>query len=49
MVCSRRKNQKLLTDDPRHLREVMDWIDQSYLGELCQKCQRRSVGLNPIA
>jgi hypothetical protein len=39
----------MLTDDPTHLRELMDWIDQLYLGEFCQKCQRRSICPDPIA
>jgi phosphatidylserine/phosphatidylglycerophosphate/cardiolipin synthase-like enzyme len=38
-----------LTSDAGHLREMMDWIDQLYLGEFCQKCQRRSVCPDPIA
>jgi len=33
---------EFLTTDADHLREIMDWIDQLYLGELCQRCQRRS-------
>ena len=37
------------TQDAGHLREIMDWIDQLYLGEFCQKCQRRSVCPDPIA
>jgi len=39
----------MLTKDPNHLRELMEWIDQLYLGEFCQKCQRRSVCPDPIA
>lgn len=38
-----------LTTDAGHLREMMDWIDQLYLGEFCLKCQRRSVCPDPIA
>ena len=38
-----------LTSDAGHLREIMDWIDQLYLGEFCLKCQRRSVCPDPIA
>jgi phosphatidylserine/phosphatidylglycerophosphate/cardiolipin synthase-like enzyme len=37
-----------LTQDPGHLRELMDWIDQLYLGEFCTKCLRRSVCPDPI-
>jgi hypothetical protein len=32
-----------LTSDPEHLQELMEWIDQLYLGEFCHKCQRRKV------
>ena len=39
----------MLTSDRHHLRELMQWIDQLYLGELCHKCQRRSVCPDPIA
>jgi phosphatidylserine/phosphatidylglycerophosphate/cardiolipin synthase-like enzyme len=39
----------MLTGDPAHLREMMDWIDRLYLGEFCQKCQRRAVCPDPIA
>ena len=38
-----------LTSDKNHLREIMDWIDQLYLGEFCLKCQRRAVCSDPIA
>ena len=38
-----------LTADAAHLREMMTWIDQLYLGDFCQKCQRRSVCPDPIA
>jgi len=38
-----------LTKDPGHLRELMDWIDRLYLGELCCKCQLRAVCPDPIA
>lgn len=38
----------MLTADPTHLRELMDWIDQLYLGEFCLKCQRRAVCPDPI-
>lgn len=39
----------MLTEDPGHLREMMNWIDRLYLGEFCQKCQRRTVCPDPIA
>ena len=38
-----------LTADADHLREMMAWIDQLYLGDFCQKCQRRTVCPDPIA
>ena len=38
-----------LTKDAGHLRELMAWIDQLYLGEFCAKCQRRAVCPDPIA
>lgn len=38
-----------ITDDPAHLRELMEWIDQLYLGEFCGKCLRRNVCPDPIA
>ena len=38
-----------LTDNHKHLAELMEWIDQLYLGEFCGKCQRRSVCPDPIA
>ncbi len=38
-----------LTADAEHLREMMSWIDQLYLGDFCQKCQRRAVCPDPIA
>jgi len=37
-----------LSEDAKHLREIMGWIDQLYLGEFCIKCQRRSVCPDPI-
>ena len=37
-----------LSEDAKHLREIMGWIDQLYLGEFCLKCQRRSVCPDPI-
>ena len=38
-----------LTDDPAHLRPLMDWIDSLYLGDFCGSCQRRDVCPDPIA
>lgn len=39
----------ILTRDPAHLAELMSWVDSLYLGDLCQKCQRRSYCPDPIA
>lgn len=38
-----------VTDEPRHLGPIMDWVDTLYLGDFCQKCQRRSTCPDPIA
>lgn len=38
-----------LTTDAGHLRELMGWIDQLYLGDLCAACQRRAYCPDPIA
>ena len=38
-----------LTNDPAHLSPMMQWIDQLYLGDFCQKCARRTVCPDPIA
>ena len=38
-----------LTDAPHHLTPLLDWIDSLYLGDLCQKCQRRDYCPDPIA
>ena len=38
-----------LTSDSEHLRELMEWIDQLYLGDFCRKCLRRKTCLDPIA
>ena len=38
-----------LTSDAGHLREIMDWIDQFYLGEYGLRCKRRSVCPDSIA
>ncbi len=38
-----------LTDEREHIRPLMSWIDELYLGEPCHTCQRRSVCPDPIA
>ena len=38
-----------LISDPRHLQELMEWIDQLCLGEFCRKCLRRKMCPDPIA
>ncbi|MEI6656066.1 MAG: phospholipase D-like domain-containing protein [Verrucomicrobiota bacterium] len=38
-----------LTSEPEHLKELMEWIDQLYLGEFCRKCLHRKVCPDPIA
>lgn len=38
-----------LTTEPGHLKEIMSWIDQLYLGDFCAKCGRRAVCPDPIA
>ena len=38
-----------LTSDPEPLHDLMEWIDQLYLGEFCRKCQLRKVCPDPIA
>ncbi len=35
-------------DEPQHVRELMDWIDNLYLGEHCHQCQRREYCPDPI-
>ena len=37
-----------LTQDSEHLRELMEWIDQLYLGEFCRQCLRRKFCPDPI-
>ncbi len=37
-----------LTDEADHIRGLMSWIDELYLGEPCQSCQRRDVCPDPI-
>ncbi|MGE9268499.1 MAG: phospholipase D-like domain-containing protein [Verrucomicrobiales bacterium] len=38
----------LLTNEPAQLRELMNWIDELYLGEPCASCQRRAYCPDPI-
>ncbi|MDB4577013.1 phospholipase D-like domain-containing protein [Akkermansiaceae bacterium] len=38
-----------VTDEKKHLGPMMEWIDQLYLGEFCQNCQRRETCPDPIA
>lgn len=38
-----------LTHDAKHIRPMMAWIDQLYLGDFCAKCGRRAVCPDPIA
>lgn len=38
-----------LTDERDHVKALMAWIDQLYLGEPCHRCQRREVCPDPIA
>lgn len=35
-------------DDPKHLSQLMGWIDELYLGEHCINCQRRAYCPDPI-
>lgn len=37
-----------LFDDQAHIRELMDWIDELYLGEYCHECKRREFCPDPI-
>ena len=39
----------ILTDEAEHIRPLMAWIDELYLGEPCHTCQRRDVCPDPIA
>jgi phosphatidylserine/phosphatidylglycerophosphate/cardiolipin synthase-like enzyme len=39
----------MLTDEPAHLKPLMEWIDTLYLGDFCAKCGRREVCPDPIA
>lgn len=38
-----------LTDEPQHLKPLMTWVDELYLGDFCSACQRRSTCPDPIA
>ncbi|MDB4328464.1 phospholipase D-like domain-containing protein [Akkermansiaceae bacterium] len=38
-----------VTDEARHLNPLMEWVDSLYLGDFCQKCQRRNTCPDPIA
>jgi phosphatidylserine/phosphatidylglycerophosphate/cardiolipin synthase-like enzyme len=38
-----------LTEDRAHIGQLMEWIDQLYLGDFCAKCGRRDVCPDPIA
>lgn len=38
-----------LTSDKTHIAEMMEWIDQLYLGDFCRKCGRRATCPDPIA
>ncbi len=37
-----------LFDDPESLKELMDWVDELYLGEYCHNCRRREYCPDPI-
>jgi hypothetical protein len=37
-----------LTEDREHIRGLMSWLDEFYLGDFCEKCQRRDVCPSPI-
>ncbi len=39
----------MLTNEPDHLKPLIEWIDTLYLGDLCHKCQRRKYCPDPIA
>ena len=38
----------VVTKDSQHITEMMEWVDNLYLGNYCQKCQRRSYCPDPI-
>lgn len=35
-------------DDPQQVQQLVAWVDQLYLGEYCQSCQRRDYCPDPI-
>jgi len=37
-----------LFDDKAHIKQLMSWIDDLYLGEYCHDCQRREYCPDPI-
>lgn len=37
-----------LTEDRDHIRGLMSWLDEFFLGDFCEKCQRREVCPAPI-
>ncbi len=37
-----------LFDEPEPVRELMQWVDQLYLGEYCHSCKRREYCPDPI-
>lgn len=37
-----------LFDDQKHIKQLMGWIDDLYLGEYCHNCQRREYCPDPI-
>jgi phosphatidylserine/phosphatidylglycerophosphate/cardiolipin synthase-like enzyme len=37
-----------LFDDPQHIQELVNWIDDLYLGRHCQTCKRREYCPDPI-
>ena len=38
-----------ITDEQEHLAPLLKWVDDLYLGGLCQTCQRRDFCSDPIA
>lgn len=38
----------IFTDEPAHIRPLMDWTDQLFLGEFCGRCRLRSVCPDPL-
>ncbi|MFK7731439.1 MAG: phospholipase D-like domain-containing protein [Pseudomonadales bacterium] len=37
-----------LFDDPESLKELINWVDELYLGEYCHSCRRREYCPDPI-